>query len=387
MTHLDEGTIHAWLDGALDAARSREIEAHVASCAQCSAAVAEARGLIAGASRILGALDDVPGGVIPRGGSAASGTLRNAAAAPPTNAARKARGPWRVTRWASGIAAVLVAGIVLSTANRADRSTEFSQAPKAVVDTAVLGASSQAPAGAALDAVKSSEAPVAERREAAFSPPPASPPAPAVSGGVASGRVAGVALTPGSAANQARKSLPAAPEPRAAERASGSLLGIGARPPAAQQDPTRMRVARADSMLELKSVAAAESRSEEASVADVSSFAGCYRLDRSYDARVGAAKGAAVAATEAPANRRRAAAPTAAAAPSAAAPQMSDLSARGLPAIVRLDTARSPLGYAVRVSPDSTVGSWRIVGDSVRVELGARRTLMLSRAQRVSCSQ
>ena len=45
MNHLDDGTIHAWLDGALSAEQSRGIEAHVAACATCSAAVAEARGL------------------------------------------------------------------------------------------------------------------------------------------------------------------------------------------------------------------------------------------------------------------------------------------------------------------------------------------------------
>ena len=67
MEHLDEGTIHAWIDGALDATQSREIEAHVAQCPTCSAAVAEARGLIAASSRILTALDDVPGGVVPKG--------------------------------------------------------------------------------------------------------------------------------------------------------------------------------------------------------------------------------------------------------------------------------------------------------------------------------
>ena len=94
MNHLDEGTIHAWLDGALDAPQSREIEAHVADCAVCSAAVAEARGLIAGASRILGALDDVPAGVIP-GAAAAAASMRapagpatKAAATPPGTAAR-----------------------------------------------------------------------------------------------------------------------------------------------------------------------------------------------------------------------------------------------------------------------------------------------------------
>jgi anti-sigma factor RsiW len=65
MQHLDEGTIHAWLDGALDAEESARAEQHAASCASCAAAVAEARGLVAGASRILGSLDDVPSGVVP----------------------------------------------------------------------------------------------------------------------------------------------------------------------------------------------------------------------------------------------------------------------------------------------------------------------------------
>ncbi|MFL5582113.1 MAG: carboxypeptidase-like regulatory domain-containing protein [Gemmatimonadaceae bacterium] len=63
MQHPDEGTIHAWLDGALPADESARLEAHVAECAQCAAAVAEARGLIAASSRILSALDDVPGAV------------------------------------------------------------------------------------------------------------------------------------------------------------------------------------------------------------------------------------------------------------------------------------------------------------------------------------
>lgn len=65
MQHPDEGNIHAWLDGALSPGDSAEVEAHVQSCAQCAAAVAEARGFIAGASRILTALDNVPSGVVP----------------------------------------------------------------------------------------------------------------------------------------------------------------------------------------------------------------------------------------------------------------------------------------------------------------------------------
>jgi hypothetical protein len=65
MQHLDEGTIHSWLDGALSADEGARVEAHIKECPQCAAAVAEARGFIAGASRILTALDNAPRGVIP----------------------------------------------------------------------------------------------------------------------------------------------------------------------------------------------------------------------------------------------------------------------------------------------------------------------------------
>lgn len=65
MQHLDEGTIHSWLDDALGAEEAARFESHVAECAECAAKVAEARGFIAASSRILTALDDVPGGVVP----------------------------------------------------------------------------------------------------------------------------------------------------------------------------------------------------------------------------------------------------------------------------------------------------------------------------------
>src|SRR6476620_9400029 len=65
MQHLDEGTIHAWLDGALPPEEAAKVEAHARECAQCAALVAEARGLIAASTRILNSLDDVPSVVIP----------------------------------------------------------------------------------------------------------------------------------------------------------------------------------------------------------------------------------------------------------------------------------------------------------------------------------
>lgn len=83
MEHLDEGTIHAWLDGALPDADGARVQSHVAGCAGCAAAVAEARGFIAASSRILSALDHVPGGVIPT-------TATGAVAAATTGAASSA---------------------------------------------------------------------------------------------------------------------------------------------------------------------------------------------------------------------------------------------------------------------------------------------------------
>jgi hypothetical protein len=65
MQHLDEGTIHSWLDGALGGDEAARVATHVGECPECAAAVAEARGFIAASSRILTALDNAPRGVIP----------------------------------------------------------------------------------------------------------------------------------------------------------------------------------------------------------------------------------------------------------------------------------------------------------------------------------
>lgn len=58
--HVEDGTIHAWLDGAMDAAAAAWVERHVAECVVCAAQVAEARGLVAASSRVLAALDASP---------------------------------------------------------------------------------------------------------------------------------------------------------------------------------------------------------------------------------------------------------------------------------------------------------------------------------------
>lgn len=66
MSHPDEGLIHAWLDGELDAEEAARVERLVAEDAAWAAAAAEARGLIAASARILSHLDSVPGDVLPK---------------------------------------------------------------------------------------------------------------------------------------------------------------------------------------------------------------------------------------------------------------------------------------------------------------------------------
>ena len=63
MQHLDEGIIHAWVDdpASIEAGERATIEQHLATCATCASALAEARGLIAASSRLVLALDDLPG--------------------------------------------------------------------------------------------------------------------------------------------------------------------------------------------------------------------------------------------------------------------------------------------------------------------------------------
>lgn len=116
LDHVDEGTIHAWLDEALPPDESHAIEAHVAACESCAASVAEARGLMAAASRVLSALDDIPAGVIP-GSRDESGTPRDQLAllrARHASEKTAARRRW----WRNGqlVAAASVAFVALGTA-------------------------------------------------------------------------------------------------------------------------------------------------------------------------------------------------------------------------------------------------------------------------------
>jgi len=111
MQHLDEGTIHAWLDGALAGDDAAVVARHVAECRDCAALVAEARGMIAATSRIVSALDDVPGGVIPA----------------PRHAARAQHSMWRRLRFTPARAALAATLLLTAGTLFASRHT---QSPK-----------------------------------------------------------------------------------------------------------------------------------------------------------------------------------------------------------------------------------------------------------------
>ena len=205
MPRPDEGLIHAWLDGELSPDEAARVEQLVRDDAEWSAAAAEARGLVAASSRILGALDDVPGDVMPRGSRAAGSAARAATREPAKPRLRFAARPW--VRAAAGV--VLVVGTTVAV-----RSVQ--QEPVAKADTGMSGGIAATAAAAA-----------AERQESdadadAPAPPTAPPTAPSTA------RRAVTPAAPDLAGEAAPMSVPApAPAPpvvpmvaRAAEQAN-----------------------------------------------------------------------------------------------------------------------------------------------------------------------
>ena len=222
--HPDEGTIHAWLDDALDAAEAERLAAHVRSCPECQARVAEARGLIAGASRIVAALDDVPAGTRPQWAQsvAAEGGAAGVAATTAVDPMAQ-RSLWRWLRVTPGRAAlaatILVAvGITFTYQRAAIEST-----PRSAV--AVLNPqktdvpASAGPDGAASDAAKprdeildsavAKNVAIAQGRRAIGAAPgpaiPAAPPPSIAAQAPAVGAGAGAAVARGRAAVEAQR--------------------------------------------------------------------------------------------------------------------------------------------------------------------------------------
>lgn len=61
MSHLDEGTLHALLDGELELAEVREIQTHLGTCAACDSRLQDVKQFLAEADRLVGALETPAG--------------------------------------------------------------------------------------------------------------------------------------------------------------------------------------------------------------------------------------------------------------------------------------------------------------------------------------
>ena len=168
--HLDEGTIHAWLDGALTPDESARVESAAESCGECAALVAEARGLVAASSRILSSLDAVPAGVIP-------GLGANVDQLAALRARRRAtsRPWWQDRRVAVAASLVFVAGIsslvLRSDGGESMQSAQQFTAESTLSAPVVTPPPAPASAPAVTNPVVAREAPARDAKVAA-SPPP-----------------------------------------------------------------------------------------------------------------------------------------------------------------------------------------------------------------------
>lgn len=223
MSRPDEGLIHTWLDGECSPEEAARIEQLVATDPAWAAAVAEARGLIAASSRIVGALDAVPRAM--PGGSRAA----------PRQSARPA---FHVRPW-MGMAAGLA--LLVGTAYVLNDVPTPSVVPVAAVDAGAVRASPEA-TSPALEVPK-------------VGPVPAPATTPAVRGEAAAGAPLAPLAQGASATAPSGGPVAAAPPPPAAP--PQPEFKVGAAPTDARTVPAASPVARAE---ELGSVARERTR-------------------------------------------------------------------------------------------------------------------------------
>ena len=121
MSHVDDGVLHAYLDGELSPALRERLDAHVAECSACRARLEEERGLIERASQLLGFAQPP-----------------ERAAPPPLHQLRQPRLLWRIRMplaWAATVTVALGLGYYLGestlTAPREQDAPQATAAPLA----------------------------------------------------------------------------------------------------------------------------------------------------------------------------------------------------------------------------------------------------------------
>lgn len=275
MQHLDEGTIHAWLDGALPADETTGVERHVAQCKECASLVAEARGMIAGASRIVSALDVVPGGVIPKSSRAksSSGSLWRALRLTPSRAA---------------IAATLVIAASTVLTLRHDTPTKFvpampMNAPAPTVSASPEPAAPVAEEAKAPSASAKADQPLQRRREVAATRTKMMDSL--QSSAKAKSSAVEVTTANSAVADKVVAAAPPAAPPVAAGAAAGGAVAAEARrsPAKVSVDSTRMdaRAEAARLAPRLQTVPALRGATQRFASDATASFSGCYQVDDS----------------------------------------------------------------------------------------------------------
>ena len=363
--HPDEGTIHAWLDGALPAAEAAALERHVAACSACAAAVAEARGLVAAASRILGALDEVPAGVVPAAAPAAPAVEPRPVVADPAvtpiaagRAARRSRRSW--TGWPARAAAA-VALLAVGTWTVVERGGGTEELARVGADAAALDASERAaPRGPAAPEAAASTA----------SPDTAAVTEPSRAMGGAAGTVAGR----GASGRPVDLAAGAPAEAPAADTAAPPL--------ARTSPPPARRVGALPSPLVVRSAPpAVKVAADSPATADARAFAA--GTAAVAGASVAERRAEPVAATGAPAAQQAASPPAAPApppppppAPVAAPPPPTPVVVAPEPARRQASARAAPSGAGANVLADRDArpaGCWRVALDAAPADSAARQ--------------
>jgi Putative zinc-finger len=152
MSHVDEGTLHAYLDGELAPVERERVDTHLKGCPACQARLAEERAIIERASRLLG-MATPPQRTIP-----------------PLHQLRQPRLAWRLRRplaWAATL--ILAVGLGWfargsMVQRRESDAGSAEMAPAAAPNTRALAQSAPAPDSSALDHGPQTHLAMRERR-------------------------------------------------------------------------------------------------------------------------------------------------------------------------------------------------------------------------------
>ena len=285
MQHLDEGTIHAWLDDALPGDEAASVAKHVDECRDCAALVAEARGMIVAAGNIVAALDNVRGGVIPAPNPVATSS--------PARAVAGGGSLWRrlhftPTRAALAATLLIAIGSVLTVRNAGvDRQVRPSAAMSDVA-TRAPGPSAATPS------VQAQPAPDLMKKAAPMTPPTATAATPATAepsrsprhelserSAKTSNKVADARQATDSVRSIAADRLMSAAAPAASANAPAAPAVSGGAPPAAKVSADSTRAVapeqRRERVMRLESVVATGSTVATRSFAP-GAVEGCYQV-------------------------------------------------------------------------------------------------------------